>query len=92
MKQNSGSITLRFDGAADAETYVYWDNLTMDGQEKKEATVRVSGNSVTKKGVVYQEDSLYHFRRDGMTYNLGYSETGVRSCKITFTEAGTLSL
>lgn len=24
-----------------------------------------------------------------MTYNLGYSETGVRSCKITFTEAGT---
>ena len=89
VKQSSGSITLRFDGAADAETYVYWDNLTMDGQEKKEATVRVSGNSVTKKGVVYQEDSLYHFRRDGMTYNLGYSETGVRSCKITFTEAGT---
>lgn len=91
VDKRKGSITLHFDGAADAETYVYLDNLTMDTGKKSEVVVRVTGNSVTKKTQIYQKESLYHFQRNGVTYNLGYSEDGVRSCKITFDEAGTYS-
>lgn len=91
VTEENGSITLRFDGAADAETYVYLNNLTLDKGEDSESVVRVSGNTVTKKGQVYRSDSLYHFRRNGITFNLGSSEKGVRSCKITFETPGTYS-
>lgn len=91
VTEKSGSITLRFSGLADAETYVWMDNLTMDSGADSEAKIRVSGNHATKKSQVYRQNSLYYFQRNGVTYNLGYSENGVRSCKITFETPGTYS-
>ncbi len=91
VKKGMGFITLNFDGVADAETYVYLKGVDMEHGSKSEATVRVSGNTVTKRANVYQDDSLYHFQRDGVTFNLGHNEKGVRSCRITFEKAGTYS-
>lgn len=91
VKKADGSITLDFRGTADAETYVYLKNLTMEDGEKSESIVRVSGNSVAKKSCVYESDSLYHFQRDGVTFNLGYSVNGLRRCRISFEHPGTYS-
>ena len=89
VNEGSGSITLTFDGAADAETYVYLKGLTPVKAASDDVTVRVSGNTVTKKTEIYMESSLYYFQRSGVTFNLGYSENGVRRCKITFESPGT---
>lgn len=89
VEKGEGSLTLKFSGLADAETYVYLRGLTLEGEKSDETVIRVSGNTVSKKGQVYRQDSLYYFQRDGLTFNLGCSETGVRSCKITFEAPGT---
>ncbi len=89
VKKAGGSVTLTFTGEADCETYVNFKNLEMTKSKRDDCTMTVSGNGVSKKTNLYREGSLYTFQRDGVTFNLGYSASGVKQCKITFDEQGT---
>ena len=90
--EKGGFIRLEFDAPPEAEVYVAMDGLKMKKGRKRGVTLRVSGNNVTKKGAVYVKKSLYHFAREGMTFNLGASEGGFHHCKITFEDAGIFTM
>ena len=90
VTKKNGSITLSFEGLENCETYLYLDHTHYSGSDP-ESQVLVQGGGGEKKSVFYQENSLYYFDRSGYTYNLGYSESPMTACTITFQQKGTYS-
>ena len=88
VTKKDAAITLNFSGQPDCETYLWLNGATYE-KGASESTVTVQGEGGgEKKSDFYQENTLYYFPRSGYTYNLGYSESGMQSCTITFEQKG----
>ena len=84
--RTGGHMTLQFDGLADSETYVYLKGLEFHG--KQSTDIAVSSGEVSKKTWAYNPAAYYYFEREGISFNLGYSEEGFKECTITFEKKG----
>jgi uncharacterized membrane protein YfhO len=82
-----GSITLEFEPVPDSETYVYLSNV----KSNKRSDLTVSSGEVSRKTSLHKQSSIHYFPREGISFNLGYSEAGRKTCKITFASKGKYS-
>ena len=89
LKKNA-SMILQFDPVPDSETYIFLKNITYNGAER-DVSVGVKSGDTSRKSEIHRIGSLYDFEREGITFNLGYSEDGFSECTISFTDAGTYS-
>lgn len=88
VTEKNASITLYFEGLPDCETYLWLKGAKYkSGTPQSSVTVQGEGGG-EKESVIYQENTLYYFERNGYTYNLGYSEKGMKSCTIRFERPG----
>jgi uncharacterized membrane protein YfhO len=85
--EEGGTITYTFEGEADSETYLYLTNTSYTGMGSSKITVK--SGKVSRTAVLYHPANLYYFEREGISFNLGYSEEGKTSCTVTFENAGT---
>lgn len=89
--QAGSSITLHFDGEANAETYIGFDG---DIYHNKDAAEHFIKTQIEAEGTSYE----YKFRIDSYStgqeeflFNLGYHEDAIDTAKMTFKKEGQLS-
>lgn len=87
--QAGGVITYTFEGKPDSETYLYLKNIESSGVYTSKITAKTKGVSRTTS--VHDKTSVHYFEREGVTFNLGYSEEGMTTCTVTFENAGSYS-
>lgn len=84
----NSSVTLRFEGLADSETYFTINGLTAS----TEATLTVKSSSGVSKAIEYHTESYNWFNdRHDFTANLNYTEEPVTAITVTFSHAGVYS-
>lgn len=91
VTKKNATIKLKFEGLEDCETYVFLKNLTYNGA-KRDGAVEVSWKDVTRKTEVHRIGSLYDYEREGVSFNLGYSEKGKKTCTIKLERRGRYTL
>ncbi len=89
VEQNNGWVELAFTGDADSETIVSLSGLRCTAPTDTDG-VRVTFESDAGKNYGSISDPSSNFAHDqaGMAANIGYSETGLNRCRITFAKAG----
>lgn len=89
VDQNNGWVELAFTGDADGETIVSLSGLRCTVPMDTDG-VRVTFESDAGKnyGIISDPSSNFAHDQAGMAANIGYSETGLNRCRITFTKAG----
>ena len=81
-----GHMTFSFEGIPDSETYLYLNGLIFHGRQNTD--IAVSAGDVKKKSNAYNPAAYYYFEREGISFNLGYSEDGISECTVTFEKKG----
>ena len=89
VDQNNGWVELAFTGDADGETIVSLSGLRCTVPMDTDG-VRVTFESDAGKnyGIISDPSSNFAHDQTGVAANIGYSETGLNRCRITFTKAG----
>ena len=89
VDQNNGWVELAFTGDADGETIVSLSGLRCTVPMDTDG-VRVTFESDAGKnyGIISDPSSNFAHDQAGMAANIGYSETGLNRCRITFAKAG----
>jgi uncharacterized membrane protein YfhO len=91
VEKDGGTVTLRFDGLEDCETYVCLNEVDYTKGSTK-TQIKVQTDDVSKRAEMYREDSLYYFDRHGYSYNLGYHQDALEKCTLVFDKAGTYTM
>lgn len=87
--EKGGRLTFAFTGAADSETYIAFENLRCAAPMDTDGiTLYFSSEAGESIGRISDPSSNYHFAQAGVCVNLGYSESGISSCTLTFSTAG----
>ena len=89
VDQNNGWVELAFTGDADGETIVSLSGLRCTVPMDTDG-VRVTFESDAGKnyGIISDPSSNFAHDQTGVAANIGYSETGLNRCRITFAKAG----
>lgn len=89
VDQNNGWVELAFTGDADGETIVSLSGLRCTAPMDTDG-VRVTFESDAGKnyGIISDPSSNFAHDQTGVAANIGYSETGLNRCRITFAKAG----
>ena len=87
--QNNGWVELAFSGDADSETIVSLSGLRC-AVLKDTDDIRVTFESDTGKnyGSISNPSGSFAYDQTGIAANIGYSETGLTRCRITFEKSG----
>lgn len=88
VEKKGGSVTFSFEGEEDCETYLDLGDISA----AQDGALEVVSGDVVKKTELYSDSSLYTFQRDGVTFNLGYSQEGKQSCTLIFEKKGTYTV
>ncbi len=93
VTRQNATMKLRFEGQAGCETYLRIVGLDLTGEGSSENWVltaqSINGNASTH---LYSDEFLYASKIHNQVLNLGYSETGVKECTITFPDRGSYHL
>lgn len=82
------TLTFSFAGTPDCETYLYLKGLEYPDEDNDDTLhLRCKAQGATATTYVHGKQHTYYFERDGVTYNLGYSEDGVTTCTLYFNQA-----
>lgn len=87
----NSSVTIRFEGLANSETYFVISGLDFNGVPTVADLTLQSSSGVTKTIDYYTEDYTWYNDRHDFTVNLDHTEAAVTSITITFSEAGVYS-
>lgn len=91
--ENNASMMLEFEGLPNTETYLRIVNLDLtDGADERNWTVGVSADNTTAYSLFAADAYRLANGRKTQMYELGYTETGLRTCTITFPSTGTFKL
>lgn len=87
----NSSVTFRFEGLADSETYFSINGLTVDGISTR-AKLKLKSSSGVSKTIDYLTERHYRYDdRHDFTANLNYTEEPVTAITVTFSHAGVYS-
>ena len=87
--EKNGSLTFAFEAVPDSETYIAFENLRCaKPMDSDGVTLYFDSDAGRSIGRISDPSSNYHFSQEGICINLGYSESGLDSCTVTFNAAG----
>lgn len=94
IPEAGGTLTLHFDGLANAETYLEFHGSCDPGSSGKSRVVNVQMEcgDYSKTYSIRSSNHTYTTGQDSFVFNLGYQEEGTNQCKITFLNSGRFTL
>ncbi len=85
IKKKDSDIMIEFEAQPNCETYLRLRNFNIKGTLDTAASFSVKGSPGTKKTVVVRSPyNTFYFGKENHLINLGYSEEGISSAKLTF--------
>lgn len=100
VKKEEASLTLKFTGLKDSETYLYFNNLNYEGKGKfflyqysyYRTPMYISCKGEKNRKFVYcQPKDDYYLNIHNFVFNLGYSAEPQQEVKLTFSKRGVYS-
>lgn len=81
------SVTLRFAGTPECETYLYLQGLEYaDEKSGNTLHLRCKSQGLSCTTYIHGKQHTYFFDREGVSYNLGYDSDGVTTCQLFFNQ------
>ena len=93
VKEDGGSVTIRYDALPDSETYLYLNGINYaDPESESVSTLEVEADGMVSRACLRGRQQNYYYSHKGIAFNLGYDKKGgVKTCTLTFDEAGDFS-
>lgn len=92
VKEKNATITLTFQGKANCETYLWFNEFQVIRSGKQYQTGTVESGDTVNHFVLMNPQKSAWYDEPNQTINLGYSREPRTSCTITFPEKGVYSL
>lgn len=91
VTENNAVLTIRFEGAANSETYLLLDNVSYEGKATN-FKFWASTDTVKKDIDVYTIRNNFYSGKDDFLCNMGYTDEGCRQITLCFPYKGTYTI